>query len=117
RVLGSWSMRLSQPLELLAARVADDHPQVRLEAVRALAQVPTARSVEVAMEALDRPVDHFLDYALWLTARELKPYWLAAMLKGQVDFGGKVEHLLFALQAVDSREVVSPLVGLVRAGK
>src|SRR5262249_4331161 len=35
RVLSVWHSRLKNPTELLAARVQDDHPQVRLEAVRA----------------------------------------------------------------------------------
>src|SRR5438445_303095 len=74
RVSQSWHARLDHSLELLAARVADDHPQVRLEAVRALAHLQSARAAEVALQALDRPVDKFLDYALWLTARELESY-------------------------------------------
>jgi putative heme-binding domain-containing protein len=117
RVLSHWHTRLPQPLELLAERVADDHPQVRLEAVRALGQVPGLRAAEIAMRALDRPVDKFLDYALWLTARDLEPEWLPAVQKGNFDFGGKVGHLLFALQAVHSPAVVRPLVELLRAGK
>jgi putative heme-binding domain-containing protein len=117
RVLSHWHARLPHPLELLAERVADDHPQVRLEAVRALGQLPGPRPVEVAMQALDRPVDKFLDYALWLTARELEPQWLPALQKGSLDFGGKVDHLLFALQAVGSPAVVRPLVDLIRTGK
>ena len=32
---------------------------------------PSPQSAELALRALDRPVDRFLDYALWLTAREL----------------------------------------------
>jgi putative heme-binding domain-containing protein len=117
RVLSHWQKRLPHAMELLAARVADDHPQVRLEAVRALGQVPSARSAEVALAALDRPVDRFLDYGLWLTLRELEPHWLPALQKGELDFGGNVRHLVFALQAVGSAQTVQPLVALVRAGK
>src|SRR5262249_45991846 len=40
RVVYHWHPRLDNALELLAASVADDHPQVRLEAVRALSQIP-----------------------------------------------------------------------------
>jgi putative heme-binding domain-containing protein len=72
--------------------------------------------VEVAMRALDRPVDRYLDYALWLTARELEPYWLPALQAGRLDFGGNTRHLLFALQAV-GREGIKPLVALLKAGK
>jgi putative heme-binding domain-containing protein len=117
RVLSHWQNRLPHAMELLAARVADDHPQVRLEAVRALGQVPSARSAEVALAALDRPVDKLLDYGLWLTLRELEPYWMPALQKGELDFGGNVRHIVFALQAVGSAQAVQPLVALVRAGK
>src|SRR5207247_1655048 len=74
-------------------------------------------AAEVALMALDRPMDRFLDYALWLSARELEPSWMPAFQKGQLDFGGSVPHLVFALQAVRSAAAVPPLVELVRTGK
>jgi putative heme-binding domain-containing protein len=117
RVAGYWHDRLANPLELLAARVNDEHPQVRLEAVRALAHVPGPRSAEVATQALDRPMDRWLDYGLWLTVRELEPSWLPALQEGRLTFGGDVRHLLFALQAADSRSTVPSVVGLIRSGK
>jgi len=117
RVIQYWNARLDNPMELLAARVADDHPRVRLEAVRALARLPQAHAVEVAMQALDRPVDKFLDYALWLTARELEPAWMPVLQAGHLEFAGKTGHLLFALQAVGSTAAVKPLVDLIQSGK
>jgi putative heme-binding domain-containing protein len=117
RVLLHWHDRLPNAMDWLEKLVADEHPRVRLEAVRALGQIPGTRSAELAMRALDRPVDKFLDYALWLTARELAPSWLTAVKQKQFDFGGHLGHLVFALQAVATPEVVRPLVDLVRAGK
>ncbi len=117
RVASHWHPRLSDPLALLEVQVADDNPRVRLEAVRALAQIPRTRSVELAMRALDRPVDRFLDYALWLTARELAPYWLAEAEAGGLDFGGNSRHLVFALEAVGSKAVVKPLLASLRTGR
>ena len=76
RVVRTGSDRLPDPVALLAERVADEHPRVRLEAVRALAQFPSLRSAELAMSALDRPVDTFLEYALWLTATRARAAWL-----------------------------------------
>jgi putative heme-binding domain-containing protein len=104
-------------LELLTAGVADDHPQVRLEAVRSLSNIRQPRAVELAMDALDRPVDKYLDYALWLTARELESVWMPDLQKGKLNFGGNVSHMLFALQAVGSKSIVKPLVDLIRSGK
>jgi putative heme-binding domain-containing protein len=117
RVIQHWHARLDHPLELLAARVTDDHPQVRLEAVRALGLLHSPRAAEIAMQALDQPVDKFLDYALWLTARELEKAWLPELQKGKLDFGGNTRRLVFALQAIETAAAVKPLVDLVRAGK
>jgi putative heme-binding domain-containing protein len=117
RVLSCWHERMSNPLELLAARVADDHPQVRLEAVRALGQIKGARSVELALAALERPMDRFLDYGLWLTLQERQEDWLTALRAGRFNYEGNVRRLLYALQAVGSPDVVAPLVALVRSGK
>jgi len=117
RVVKYWHPRLDNPLELLARAVDDDHPRVRLEAVRTLAVIQEPQSMEIALEALDRPVDQFLDYALWLTARELKRSWLPALEKGQFNLALNPEHLEFALRAVDSPAVVDPLLKLVAEGR
>ncbi|MBY0525552.1 MAG: HEAT repeat domain-containing protein [Gemmataceae bacterium] len=117
RALALWHTRLSNPVELLAVRIADDHPEVRLEAVRALGQIPGPRSAEIAMQALDRPTDRFIDYALYLTLRELAPDWLPALQKGTLDFGGNPQHLVVALQAIGAKEGVAPLVALLKSGK
>jgi len=121
RVLSAWHERLSHPLELLAVRVADDHPQVRLEAVRALGQIPNARAGQVALQALDRLVDRWLDYGLWLTMRDLEPYWLPALQEGKFDYNGNSRHLLFALQAASNRggaqAALKVMVDLLKAGK
>src|SRR5439155_137331 len=93
------------------------HPRVRLEAVRALGQVADAHAVEVALWALDHPVDAYLDYALWLTARELEPHWLPALQNGRLDFAGNTRHLLFALQAIGTGAGIQTLVDLVQAGR
>lgn len=116
RVVSEWQGRLANARDLLADRVADEHPQVRLEAVRALGQIPGARSAELALAALDPPMDKFFDYGLWLTIRELEPQWVPALQQGKFDFGGNVRRLLFALQAIASRDAVQPLVDLVQSG-
>ncbi len=116
RVASAWHDRLANPLELLAPRIADEHPQVRLEAVRALGKVQSPRAAELALRALERPVDLYLDYGLGLTMRELEKQWVPAMQKGRFN-AGNVRQLAFALQAVGSARVVAPLVGLVRSGK
>ncbi len=114
RVVPFWKDRVSSPLAMLAERVEDEHPRVRLEAVRALSQFAEPRAVEIAMRALDHPIDKFLDYGLWLTARELQPQWLPALQAGRLHFGGNARHLTFALQAAGSPKVVGPLLDAIQ---
>ncbi len=116
RVTAAWHNRLDHPLELLAARVGDDHPRVRLEAVRALGQIGSPEAVEVALHALDKPADRFLDYALWLTAHETAATWLPALHEGKVTFLDSGRHRVFALLASDSPDAVSLLVNLASRG-
>jgi len=120
RVIGHWHSSLANPRELLAARIADEHPRVRLEAVRVLGQMPPAprgqlTNTEIALRALDQPTDRFLNYALWLTCRETQQDWVPRIQAGT--FSNRSEHMIFACQAVGSGAVVAPLVGLLRAGK
>ncbi|MGL4554051.1 MAG: DUF7133 domain-containing protein, partial [Gemmataceae bacterium] len=115
RVVDGWAAKLPDPLALLEPRVADDDIQVRLEAVCALRRVETARSAEVALRALDRPVDQYVDYSLWLTVRELEPHWMPALSEGRFNPDGR--GLAFALEALGSEKVIGPLVGLLRGGK
>ncbi|MGD9723050.1 MAG: PVC-type heme-binding CxxCH protein [Pirellulales bacterium] len=117
RVLRAWRDSVPQAAQLLSTQVADEHPQVRLEAVRALAELNTSQAAELAMRALDRPLDRFLEHGLWLAARDLAPAWLPALTKGEFDCGGNVRHLTFLLQSADSPAVVGPLMDMLRAGK
>lgn len=117
RVLSLWLAKIANAQDLLAERIADDHPQVRLEAVRALGLLSNSQAVEIALRALDRPMDKVLDYSLWLTTRELERFWMPAFQAGKLSFDNKVGHLLFALQAVASPQTVRPLVDMVKAGK
>jgi putative heme-binding domain-containing protein len=116
RVCGYWYPSSDGGLEDLAKGVADENPRVRLEAVRALAQTPWARAAGIAARALDKPMDRWLEYALWLTMRELEPAWMAALQKGEMPFAD-VKHLIFALQAIDNRGAAPTLVKLLESGK
>ncbi|QEH37798.1 hypothetical protein OJF2_63890 [Aquisphaera giovannonii] len=117
RVLSLRHDRIPDAVDLLARRVEDEEPRVRLEAVRALAMRPSRRSAEVAMRALDRPMDGFLDYALWLTARQLRGEWLPAVESGEAAFEGDARRLVFALQSAGSPRVLRPLLKLLREGR
>ena len=106
RILAHRVDRVKDALVLLEARVADEHPRVRLEAVRALKEIPMEHSIEIALRALEKPMDRFLEYSLWLTTVELQPVWMAGFEAGRVTFGGNEKHRDFALQAARSPAVL-----------
>jgi hypothetical protein len=64
RVLCAWRDRVPDVIGLLRAGVNDEHPRVRLEAVRALSFFGTREAREVAAEARKHPMDDYLEYAL-----------------------------------------------------
>ncbi len=101
RVVSYWHAHLPNALELLAARIADDFPRVRIEAMRALAEIPTARSAELVLTTLDKPLDPFLDYAAWLSINDLAQPWVAAVQSGEWKPDGREKQLEFALKAIE----------------
>jgi putative heme-binding domain-containing protein len=103
----------------IATRAIDDHPQVRLEAICALRNVQTPESIAAALQVLDRPMDNFLDFALWQTCREQKDVWLPTVTaeKSQSRLFEKPVHLEFALRAIDEPVIVGPLVRILNDGK
>ena len=109
--------KIPDSLDLLTAQIADEQPRVRLQAVITLSHIPDSRSMEIAARALDKPMDKYLEQALKNTANALKPQWLLALQTGAVTFGGDTKQLQFALEAVDQKNAVKPLVELLRSGR
>lgn len=75
RVLCYWRDRVKEPLELLRAQVNDDHPRVRLEAVRALSFFEgkdAQLALEVSVESLVHPQDDYLTYTMKETTNTLE---------------------------------------------
>jgi putative heme-binding domain-containing protein len=117
RVLAAWQEQIPEAIDLLAVQVADDHLRVRLEAVGALAEVRSLQAAELALRAIDRPLDGNLDFAVWQAARDLSPIWLPEVQAERFDFSSHAAHLEFALRAVESPEIVRPMLKLLAAGK
>ncbi|GAB2791285.1 L-sorbosone dehydrogenase [Rhabdobacter roseus] len=111
RALQLWAPKINDVPAILTKSVADPHPQVRLEAVIALRQLPTAEAARTALAALDAPMDEFLDFALWQTLRELQPAWMARQ-KAEPNFLGDARKTTFALKSVSQPEAVAQLVQL-----
>jgi putative heme-binding domain-containing protein len=95
--------------------VNDAHPRVRLEAVRALGAQKSARAAELALSVLERPMDPFLDYAVWLTINELTDPWIAAVKSGAWKISGREKQLEFALKAIEPVAASEVLGQLIRA--
>lgn len=101
RVLSFWWKRIVDPIGLLAGRVQDEHPRVRVEAVRAAAKIPSARSAELVLSALDKPLDRFSDYAIWLSINDLAEPWVKAIQSGEWKWEGREKQLEFGLKAIE----------------
>lgn len=97
----------------VAKLTRDEHPRVRLEAVRALGRFPTAKSAATALAVLETEMDPYLDYALWLTINELAEPWSAAVLDGTWSTDGRDTQLAFALTALLPKQAAPILTKLV----
>jgi hypothetical protein len=64
RVLCYWRDRVQDPLVLLRVQANDEHPRVRLEAVRACSFFTTPQAAEIALETLNHPMDTYVKYTL-----------------------------------------------------
>ena len=83
RVLSFWRDEIEAPLDLLRTLVADPHPRVRLEAIRACSFLEEAGAAEIALQILKQPLDYYLEYTLNETTRTLEPYWKPVVVSGQ----------------------------------
>ena len=139
RVLSHWKYELPNSRELLTKAVQDAHPRVRLEAIRALSFSPledserqiadgsafgnsnpaTAKTlaeysdpklVETALLPLRQPVDTFLDYAMWLTTKELAPRWRPAFDRGEMNFNNDAGQIAYGFSALGSGAPVDVLM-------
>ena len=75
RVLVLWRDRVKEPLTHLQKAVNDDHPRVRLEAVRGLSffrGADAAKAQEIALESLAHPQDAYLEYVFNETNKTLE---------------------------------------------
>jgi len=117
RVLADWVSEIENREALLRDAVADEHPQVRLEAVRAAARLGTTAGAKIAALALAKPVDDNMDFAIWLTMRELAPHWVPALQQNPEWFGEDVAPLLFAIKAAEDPAALAALKPQLAAGK
>jgi putative heme-binding domain-containing protein len=73
KVVVAWRDRVSNALELLRKAAADEHPRVRLEAVRAASFFTVPEAVEVPLIASEQPADIYIDFVRGETMKTLDP--------------------------------------------
>ncbi len=86
KVLVAWCDRVSNSLDLLRTAAADEHPRVRLEAVRAASFFTVPEAVEIPLIAAEKPADIYIDFVRGETMKTLGP-----ILKEAIDGGRKIE--------------------------
>ncbi len=72
RVLSFWLTEVPDHERLLKKCIDDDHPRVRLEAVRAVSFLQGDDAVELALGVLEHEMDDYLQYTLDETMRRLE---------------------------------------------
>ncbi|CAA9420693.1 MAG: Putative cytochrome c, partial [uncultured Phycisphaerae bacterium] len=72
RVLTDWRDRVPDALSLMKVQATDEHPRVRLEAVRGCSFFQTPEAMEVALESVNLPQDPALEHTLNETIQTLE---------------------------------------------
>lgn len=104
RVLGFWRDDVNDSLALLRVQANDDHPRVRLEAVRAASYFEHPSAAEIALDTLKHETDYYLTYTLKHTMRALEPYWKPSIASGRpfaADNPQGAEYILSSLGTED----------------
>ncbi len=116
RVLRYWHDQIADSVSMLERTIGDEHPRVRLETVLTLSFIPDPRSMQIAMRALDKPTDRFIEHALRLTADGLRPQWLPAFEKGTLKFATEAQKNFAMSTADSSAAAVEPLRQMLDSG-
>ncbi|HEX3718823.1 MAG TPA: PVC-type heme-binding CxxCH protein [Verrucomicrobiae bacterium] len=115
-VLGAWPRtdEAGGPADVYLRALQDPFPRVRVEALRAIARVPTLASAEAALNTLKPKMDPFENYALWLTMNDLAAPWLEAVQAGTWNIAGHEDQFKFAMDAIDPTLVEPVLIALLK---
>ncbi len=83
RVLCYWRDRVPEAMELFKKLAADEHPRVRLEAIRAASFFTVPEAVEIVLIAEEKPSDQYLDFTRGETLKALDPHVKKAIAEGK----------------------------------
>ncbi|MFA6543248.1 MAG: PVC-type heme-binding CxxCH protein [Limisphaerales bacterium] len=113
---GGASFSVGDTVARLARLVADPHPRVRMEAVRALVKFPSAEAAASVLAAVNTiGSDPFLDYAVWLSINDLAEPFLVSLESGawQPDSPAKQRQLEFAMKALEPAVAASSVAKIL----
>ncbi len=106
RVLSYWIDRIPGSLDLVIKQAADEHPRVRLEAVRAASFFRVPEAVEVVAVAASKPTDRYLDFLRGETMRALQPVVTKALAAGHKLKMKTPEGMRYVLRSVSTPELL-----------
>ncbi len=116
RVLSAWPRSTAsaysgeaEPDAVYQRLLNDPFPRVRVEALRALAKIPSTRSAQWALGMVDQKLDSFQDYALWLTINDLAKPWVRGVRQRLLTGAKNEKQLAYGLRAIDG-EIAAPLL-------
>jgi len=104
----AWHVHGLSDLREIEKAAGDQSPLVRLEAVVAAAKVQSPEALKVALKVLDKPMDSFIERALWLAVHATAPQWKKPPYEILNSLPPK--HLAFLVEKDGSAE----LLGVVR---
>ena len=119
-VAARWADRLAtgpDALALLTPLISDENPRVRLAAVVALANIPRAESLPLALRVIERGTDSFTELALRQAVFALKPHWLPALKNGRLGIEDKPALVAFLAKADATEDSLGALRGLLFKGQ
>jgi putative heme-binding domain-containing protein len=85
---------LPDALAMLQTGVHDEHPRVRLEAIRGLSFFNSLEAVDATLAVLDLPLDPPLEYTLEHTLAALEPLWSDAFQQGRMASNGRAQAFI-----------------------
>lgn len=106
RVLCYQRNRVENALELLREQANDEHPRVRLEAVRACSFFTVPEAAEVALEAVKHETDYYIDYTLTETITTLEKYWKPAISAGRPFAADNPAGIAYILDQIPTPDLV-----------
>ncbi|MEX0726322.1 MAG: PVC-type heme-binding CxxCH protein [Planctomycetaceae bacterium] len=107
RILCYWRDRIPSALDLMREQAADEHPRIRLEAVRAASFFNDPTAIEIVLVALEHPVDQYIEFVRGETLRALDPVITKALAeKTPINFKTP-QGLRYFVKVINSDDLLS----------